>query len=333
MQDEAGNLAEALALYELVKEQGTGHPAWQKATQRRTEIQRVLDLRAAIAESTAVTLDRDRNRFLMAEQLLERIGDVEGALAEYGALAAESPESEWGAKALFAKAWILEHRLDRREAADSALFQLANHHSGTEVDAVARRKLGYPVWRVETLEPPAVQFLQEESDEEVRETVLSRVEPRSVPLPAGVDQVKVWVRVHVGEDGAPSDAKIAKSGGAGFDEAALEAARASRFLAPSEGGPEYTVMEYEFPPRPAPAAAEPAAGEPTAAERDAMLDARDATPIVPDSTAADSIAADSLAAPDSARVPDVPTAPADSIPLPGVRLRDRLLRDGDDGES
>jgi TonB family protein len=314
MLDEAGNLAEALAEYELVKEQGTGHPAWQKATARRSEIQRVLDLRAAVAESTEV--DRDKNRFLLAEQLLERIGDVEGALAEYDALSKESPDTEWGARALFARAWILEHRLDRPGAADTVFFTLANHHSGTEADAFARRRLGYPVWRVEEVDTPPVQFLREESDDAPKETVLSRVEPRAVPLPAGVDQVKVWVRVHVAPDGAAADAKVAKSGGAEFDEAALEAAKASRFLAPSDGGPEYTVMEFEFPSRPA-----PVGDEPSAAERDAMLDARDA-------------AADSAAA-----AVDSTAAPPDSIPQPGTAafrdrlLRQRLQRDGDDGES
>jgi TonB family protein len=324
MQDEAGNLAEALAEYELVKEQGTGHPAWQKATARRTEIQRVLDLRSAVAESTEV--DRDKNRFLLAEQLLERIGDVQGALAEYESLARESPESEWGARALFAQAWILEHRLDRPGAADTVFFTLANHHSGTEADAFARRRLGYPVWRVEEVDTPPVQFLREESDEAPKETVLSRVEPRAVPLPAGVDQVKVWIRVHVGPDGAAADAKVAKSGGAEFDEAALEAAKASRFLAPSDGGPEYTVMEFEFPSRPA-----PAGDEPSAAERDAMLDARDA--------AADSAAANSTAADSAAAAVDSTAAPPDSIPQPGTAafrdrlLRQRLQRDGDDGDS
>jgi hypothetical protein len=110
---------------------------------------------------------------------------------------------------------------------------------------------------------------------------------------------------------------VAKSGGAEFDEASLEAARASRFLAPSEGGPEYTVMEYEFPPRP------PVTGdEPTAAERDTMLDARDAAPA--DSTV---VPADSSA------------APPDSIPQPGSAafrdrlMRERLQRDGDDSDS
>ncbi|MGQ0720817.1 MAG: TonB family protein [Candidatus Eiseniibacteriota bacterium] len=315
MRDEVGDLTEALAEYELVKEQGTGHPAWQKATARRSEIQRVLDLRAAVAESTEV--DRDKNRFLLAEQLLERIGDVDGALAEYDALSKESPNSEWGARALFARAWILEHRLGRPEAADSVLFTLANYHAGTEVDAFARRRLGYPVWRVEEVEPPPVQFVREESDDRQVETVLSRVEPRAVALPAGVDQVKVWVRVRVGEEGTPVDAKVAKSGGAEFDEAAVEAARASRFLAPSAGGPEYTVMEYEFPPR-----SEPPAGEPSAAERDAMLDARDATPV------------DTLVAP-----VDSSAAPPDSILPPGSAafrdrlMRERLRRDGDDGDS
>ena len=38
-----------------------------------------------------------------------------------------------------------------------------------------------------------------------------------------------------------------KSGGAEFDAAAVEAAEASRYLSPAQGGPALTVVEYTFP--------------------------------------------------------------------------------------
>mgnify|MGYP000497119682 CR=1 FL=1 len=47
----------SLEQYDLVKEQGTGYPAWQEASTRRTEIQRVLDLRQSI-DGGAVALER-----------------------------------------------------------------------------------------------------------------------------------------------------------------------------------------------------------------------------------------------------------------------------------
>jgi len=272
--DRNGRLEEALEVYDRVKDQGTGHPAWQTASARRNEIQRVLDLRSAVEDEADP--DRHQNRFLLAEQLLEKIGDVDGALAEYASLAADADGTEWGARALFAEAWVLENRLGDQAAADSLLFRLANYYSGTEVDGFARRKLGYPVWNVEVVEPPPVKFVRPEGTDDEPDVVLERVEPAAVDVsfPPGVTEAKVWVRVRVADDGTAAEARIAKSAGEGLirlDEAATEAARASRYLAPSAGGPTYQVMEYAFPPD-SPAVTD---DEPSAAERDALLNARD----------------------------------------------------------
>jgi TonB family protein len=315
--DRNGRLEEALAVYEQVKDQGTGHPAWQKASERRTEIQRVLDLRAAVTEEDDA--ERNENRFLLAEQLLEKIGDVDGALREYASLAADADGTEWGARALFAEAWVQQHRRGDQAAADSLLFRLANHYAGTEVDAFARRKLGYPVWKVEIVEPPPVQFIRPEGGDAAPDVVLERVEPAPVaqPLPPGKSQVKVWVRVQVADDGTAADASVSRSAGDGlaaFDEAAVAAARASRYLAPDAGGPGFQVMEYTFPPEPA-----AGDGEPTAAERDATLDARDAAASA--AGAAPGAPADSAAA---------VQAPADSAAAPSTpldRSRGPVLRD------
>lgn len=247
LKDDSGDLAGAREAYEMVKEQGTGHAAWQRATARITEVQQVLDLRAEVSQDGP---DRSRSRYLLAEQLLEDIGDVEGALAQYDTLATEGHRTEWGAKALYAKAWVLEHRLERKDAADSALFRLANGYAGTDVDAFARRRLGYPVWKVEKIEPPKVAFIRTSGGADVAESLVERVEPRDVPLPPGTPEVKVWVRVGLSRDGSVEETKVVKSGGTEFDDACLAAARASRFLAPDEGGPEITVVQYVFP-RPA----------------------------------------------------------------------------------
>lgn len=333
LHDEAGDFEEALVQYELVKEQGTAFPAWQEASARRSEIQRVLDLREALADPADP--EHDRNRFLLAEHLLERIGDVDGALAEYAALAEESPDSEWAARALFAQAWVREHRLGEPAAAESILFRIANYTRGSEVTTAARRRLGYPVWKVEVLQPPPVRFVRMGEEEEAQEVVVSRVDPRDVPLPPGASQVKVWVLVQVDDDGSARSASVTKSGGAEFDEAAMEAARASRYLPPSEGGPEYSVLQYVFPPPRADSGAV-AADEPSAAERDAMLDARDAaaetftSPLVPDG--ADSLGA--VAPADTiAPAPADTTAPAppDRVQpgLPGFRDR-RMSGSGND---
>jgi TonB family protein len=322
LRDESGDLAAAKDEYQKVKEQGTGHDAWQRATARIAVIQRVLDLRAKVAAGGA---GRDSSRFVLAEDLLESLGDVHGALAEYTQLADEAKGTPWGAKALFAEAWVLDNRLKQPQVADSVLFRLANGYAGTEVDAYARKRLGFPVWKVEKIEPPKVVFLRPGAESKgggPAEVVIERVEPKPVPLPKGVSEVKVWVRVRVGHDGTIADTKVVKSGGADFDQACLDAANTSRFLAPDEGGPEVNVVQYTFPPMPAetsppasatpPAPTSPGASTPTSPEPQGLV----TPPMPPDSSAAGLRSTP----PESTRaMPDSASAP----PVPPPTIRDR----------
>jgi TolA-binding protein len=300
LRDAAGDLEGAKEQYELVKEQGTGHESWQRASERIVEIEKVLSLREKVAAGGA---ERDSSRFLLAEQLLEKLDDVDGALAEYAALSDEAKGSEWGAKALFAQAWVLENRLDRRAAADSVLFRLANAYAGTDVDAFARKRLGYPVWKVERVAPPKVVFIRAEGEgAAAAEVMVQRVEPKSVPLPEGVSSVEVWVRVRLAHDGAVEETKVVKSGGEAFDEACVEAARASRFVGPDDGGPEFTVLEYRFPPPAASTstpggapdgaaqAGSPEAVPPNASQAPAPFSTPSAVPTPPASAPRDSVA-------------------------------------------
>lgn len=322
LKDDTGDLAGAREAYELVKEQGTGHEAWLRATGRITEIQQVLDLRAEVAEEGP---DRNRSRYLLAEQLLEKLGDVDGALAQYDTLATEAHRTEWGAKALYAKAWVLEHRLQRKDAADSALFRLANGYAGSEVDAFARRRLGYPVWKVEKIEPPKIAFIRPAGGSDVTESLMERVEPRDVPLPEGTSAVEVWVRVHLSRDGSVEETKVVKSGGGEFDDACLTAARASRFVAPDEGGPEITVVRYLFPRVAAPPAAEGAPPPNADAPRDTAPPpdanrAQNASPLPPGVGGPDAAAEEPIpfSPPDST---NQGAPPADPAPIPSIRDR------------
>jgi TonB family protein len=326
--DETGDLEAAREQYDLVKEQGTGHPAWQEASARIEQIDRVLALREEIASEDEP--EPERKRFLLAEQLLEDIGDTEGAMQEYSSLAADEFGTEWGAKALYAQAWVAENRMQRPDSAETLLHRLANYYSGTEVDAFARRRLGYPVWNVEIVEPPRVIYIRPEGEESTpTEIARDLVPPRDVPLPPGVSRVVVWARLHLTDDGTVERVKIVKSGGEEFDAAVREAAEASSFLPPDEGGPAITVLEYRFPPERA-APGEDAA-EPSAAERDATLEATDA---------AAAAAADSLGVLTTegrgASLPPTPEAIADSLRAaadsaraasrpPSPRLRGREL--------
>lgn len=308
--DDAGDLEAAMVEYDLVREQGTGHPAWQRSSQRQAEIQRVLDLRAEIAAEDEA--DRERKRFLLAEQLLEKIGDVDGALAEYASLAEDAAGTEWGYRATFARAWVLENRLAETDSASALLFELANRDTRTEVGAAARRRNGMAVWKFEELDIPRVVFIRGEGDEDLDEIVVSRVEPREVPLPPGTREVRVWVRIHVARDGSVENAKIVKSGGEEFDDAVREAANASRFVAPADGGPEITVVEYLFPPPVQHDANELVQDdEPSAGDRDAMLDAQDAAAA---QDAADAEAVNPFSAPPTEDVP-LETAPIDSAAI------------------
>ncbi|MGH2571410.1 MAG: TonB C-terminal domain-containing protein, partial [bacterium] len=246
--DDAGDMERAAQEYDEVREQGTGFQAWQSASKRMAELQSVLDLRLAIEKDD--DQDRDRKRYLLAEQLLEDVGDVDAALAEYESLADDAFGTEWGAKALYAEAWVLEHRLEKPDSAAVKFHRLANYYSGTEADRYARKRFGYPVWTVEEIEAPPVRFIRpDEAQSEPDDIVLSRVAPREVPLPPGVSEVEVWVRVTIGDDGKAEQTKVVKSGGEEFDAAVIEAIEATTFLSPSAGGPRITVAQYTFPPR------------------------------------------------------------------------------------
>jgi TolA-binding protein len=246
--DDAGDMERAAQEYDKVREQGTGFVAWQTASKRMAELQSVLDLRLAIEKDD--DQDRESKRYRLAEQLLEDVGDVDAALAEYSSLADDAFGTEWGAKALYAEAWVLEHRLEKPDSAAVKYHRLANYYSGTEADRYARKRFGYPVWTVEEIEAPPVQFIRpDDAQTEPEDIVLSRVEPRDVPLPPGVAEVEVWVRVTIGDDGKAEQTKVVKSGGEEFDAAVIEAIGASTFLSPSAGGPRITVAQYTFPPR------------------------------------------------------------------------------------
>ncbi len=273
-----GDFELAKEQYELVREQGTSHAAWLEASDRMAQIDRVLALREAIASEEEE--DKESNRFLLAEQLLEQIGDTFGALDEYESLERDASGTEWGAKALYAQAWVFENRLDHPDSASVLFHRLANYYTGTEVDAYARRRLGYPVWTVEIIEPPRVVFIRGESeDTEPEDVVRKYVAPKNVPLPDGVSSVEVWARLHIADDGSVEKVRIVKSGGDEFDASVEEAALATKYLPPSEGGPKVTVVQYYFPPRNvAPGGND---GEPTIAERDAALEAVGETDAAP----------------------------------------------------
>jgi TolA-binding protein len=368
--DDAGDYERAMTEYELVREQGTGNPAYGKALARQALLEKVLDLRAEIAgvvrkkderetsqpseregerpggreeapgeggetreeegaaepEETIVELseeEKEKRRFLLAEHLLEKIGDVNAALAEYSTLAKDARGSEWGARSLFAEAWIYENRLARPDTAESLLFQLANFYSGTEVASAARRCFGFPVWQVEVVDAPPVFFIRPEGDDASSEDIfLTRAQPREAKLPEGVAQSEVWVRAYIGADGTCERTKVVKSGCPDCDASALEAARASVFLPPEEGGAPITVLRYEFPPPPPPPPAASPRGEP---EPPAPETSTATAPAIPDTLeSAAPAAADSAGVVMSADSLSASAAVVDSLSSAGAVVADSL---------
>lgn len=265
--DEGGDYVRAKQEYEKVNEQGTGFEAWRTASGRITEIQRVLDLRDGIESAEAKDEDKLNKRFLLAEHLLEKIGDVPGALAQYSAVAEQASGTELGARSLFAEAWVYENRMSRPDTAEVLFYKLASNYRGTEADAAARRKLGLPVWKFAKIDfPPPTFTTVNQAESTSVDVVVKRVEPRAAKLPEGTTEATVWVRVMVGEAGEVTSAKVSKSAGEDVDAAALEAAKATMFRPPSEGGPPVSVLEYHFPPGSKPQEGESQATEKAAAE-------------------------------------------------------------------
>lgn len=261
--DEARKYDLAKEEYQRVNEQGTGFEAWRTASTRITEIQKLLDLRDGIVNDDEKPEERLRKRYLLAEHLLEKMNDESAALDEYASLARDARGEEIGAQALYAQAWLYEHRFDRPDTAESLLYQLIHdYRNGPEVVSSARRRFGLPVWKIERLDLPKPKVISTGPAEKPKDAVLKRVEPREARLPEGVSQAKVWVRVMIGDSGKPTSVKVSKSGGEDVDAAALEAAEASEFLPPSQGGPAVTVLEYIFPPL---AKAPPPSGAPPGA--------------------------------------------------------------------
>ncbi len=292
--DDAGDYVRAKEEYEKVNEQGTGFPAWRTASERVKEVQTVLDLRTGIDNDDEKEEEIARKRFLLAEQYLEKIGDEKAALGEYASLADDARGTEIGARALFAEAWLYENRFSRPDTAEVLLHELARTYRGTPMDLAARRRLGLPIWTIEKPKLPAPRAIRPANEAvETEDAVVTRVEPRPARLPEGAASAKVWVRVRTGDHGEVVEAKVSKSANEDCDAAALEAAKATVFRPVAEGGPEFSVLEFEFPPKsvapPAPAAppgagasAGAGAGDPAAAATGAAPGAGLSTAPVPE---------------------------------------------------
>lgn len=122
----------ALALFDGVREISPGAEATRNAGEERQKILELQRLQGNLAalDSTR-TEERAQAYFDIAEALLLRLDDAEGALEAYRACRASDPSGPSAPRALLAAAWVLDHPLGRPEEATALLSELAAHYPGT----------------------------------------------------------------------------------------------------------------------------------------------------------------------------------------------------------
>jgi tetratricopeptide (TPR) repeat protein len=117
---------DAMSAFEQVREISPGAEATRAAGEERQKILELQRIQGTLAEldSTRV-IERAQSHFEIAEVLLLRMDDPEGALEHYRAAQAEDPPGDYGPRALLSASWVLEHDLERTDEAVEVLSELA----------------------------------------------------------------------------------------------------------------------------------------------------------------------------------------------------------------
>ncbi len=136
--EENGEFVRARAYYDTARIRKAGSDYGVQAVKR-------LSLLDAFASQQAGGREPAEAAFLLAEVHNLNLGDYDRAMVLYQAVRDSFPESDWAAKALFAKAWILRVAKKDTAAAEPVLHQVINEYPETEYADEARRWLGLPV--------------------------------------------------------------------------------------------------------------------------------------------------------------------------------------------
>lgn len=136
--EENGEFDRARAYYDTARIRKAGSDYGVQAVKR-------LSLLDAFAGQQAGGREPAEAAFLLAEVHNLNLGDYDRAMVLYQAVRDSFPESDWAAKALFAKAWILRVAKKDTAAAEPVLRQVINEYPETEYADEARRWLGLPV--------------------------------------------------------------------------------------------------------------------------------------------------------------------------------------------
>jgi TolA-binding protein len=122
----------ARSTYAKVEEEARNSTFAQQAKQRLENLSRIEALRSSAASDTSAAGGPAGAAFTLAEHYLFEVRNPARALTEYEGVEREFPASPYAPKAAFAGAWILERKLERPAAAESAWRHVAETYPETE---------------------------------------------------------------------------------------------------------------------------------------------------------------------------------------------------------
>ena len=133
---QADDFVKARDEYLRIKDIGAPQSAFlTQGEQRATNLGKITQFKG---NSRDTVESKAESRFLLAEQYLFQLDKPERAVQEYEKIGQDFQGTRWEAKALLAKGWVLEHKLDRAREADSLWWQVVYHHPATESQLAAR---------------------------------------------------------------------------------------------------------------------------------------------------------------------------------------------------
>ncbi|MGH7725059.1 MAG: tetratricopeptide repeat protein [Candidatus Eiseniibacteriota bacterium] len=131
----------AAIAYDGVAQQQQSSPFVIQATQRRGNLARLAEFRAAEGDSAGG--DRGAEvAFQAAELFLFQLGKPDRAVIEYEKVERDHSESPLAPKAAFARGWVLARRLGKGEEARAAMESVIQRYPDSEYSTAAREFLG-----------------------------------------------------------------------------------------------------------------------------------------------------------------------------------------------
>ncbi|MBM3316179.1 tetratricopeptide repeat protein, partial [candidate division WOR-3 bacterium] len=195
--------------YEELKEFAKARAYYDSAKSRRADSDhgvlavKRLSLLDALAQGDSAGRAPAESRFLLAEVHNLNLGEYDEAMRLYQEVHDSFPDTDWAAKALFAKAWILKYEKHDSLNLVGLLEQIIDEYSETEYADESRRWLGLPVPKRAPKGPPPESLavkpdtgivrpesLPGQVAEEEEELVPAPEKPASPPEPPGMSKLR-----------------------------------------------------------------------------------------------------------------------------------------------